>query len=99
MPEYQTFIGCDLRYHYDDWSNTGLSSLLRHRIIFHVFGDEEGDMVDLEAMAFDSWIQGMKEWCSNNIGMIGESWHCTRSQSTFYFKDIESAAAFKLCWG
>lgn len=99
MTEYQIFADRDLRYYYDDWSNTGPSSLLRHQIEFWASNDEEGEMVDLEAMAFDLWMRDMMEWCDDNISVMGVDWHCTRSQSIFYFKDIESATAFKLCWG
>lgn len=99
MPEYQIFTDRDLRYQYDDWSNTGLSSRLRHRIEFRAGNDKEGEWIDLDAMAFDLWMRDMLAWCDDNIGVIEEDWHYTRSQSTFYFKDIESATAFKLRWG
>lgn len=99
MPEYQVFHNRDLRYRYDDWSNTGLSNRLLHHIEFHAANDEEGTWIDLEAMAFDLWMLDMMAWCNDNIGARGVEWHCTRHQSTFYFKDIESATAFKLCWG
>lgn len=91
MPEYETFVERELRYYHDDWSNTGPSSRLRHQIIFHTANYEK-------AMVFDLWTQDMMTWCDDNIGLIDESWHCTRSQSIFYFKDIESAMAFKLRW-
>ena len=99
MSNYQIFTDRDLRYLYDDWSNTGLASRLRHHIEFRAAKDEEGTWIDLDAMAFDSWMLDMETWCNDNIGVVGVEWHCTRHQYTFYFKDIESAAAFKLCWG
>ena len=88
-----------LRYWYDDWSNVGLSSELRHRIRFHGDNSETTiSLIDLDTRACDLWVFEMVSWCHENIGTINQDWSFTLKQSTFYFKTKEDALAFKLCW-
>lgn len=96
--EYQVPSDFDLKYKYDDWSNVGPTSRLRHQIIFAVLGQDDGTYIDMEVRAYDSWIRDMMKWCDVNIGKSKTLWQCTRLNHTFYFKNIEDAMAFKLRW-
>ena len=85
-----------LRYYFDDWSNTGPSYYMRHQIQFRSLSDDS--WIDLQARAFDSWGFEMIDWCDNNMGVTNDIWQYSRTNSTFYFRDMEDAMAFKLRW-
>lgn len=76
------------KYYYDDLSN--LFPMFRHQIVIKKYNYP----VDFK----EKYFNDLCSWLNENVGQIKEDWHFTELTSTFYFKTIEDAMAFKLRW-
>ena len=83
-------MNIEYRYYYDDWSNALPGSEMRYQILIKY----EYPSLRLREKYFEKHCK----WLTENLGKISENWFFSLSTSTFYFKNMEDAMAFKLRW-
>lgn len=85
-----------LEYRWDYIEYSGESRIFKHRIVIRYARASRvyGYPVDFK----EDYLSNILEWLNENIGIVRKDWHLSKTSSSFYFIEKESAMAFMLTW-